>query len=81
MRKTERLFRTRLIGGYHKADVDRYVGRLGEELEDCNREIDKRVKENEKNQELIEEAIYELRSLREENERLRGQREPYKRRL
>lgn len=76
MRKTQKLFRTRVFGGYNKSDVDRYVRRLEEELTAHRRELDEREEENEKNQKLIEEAIRELRSLREESGRLRGRRDP-----
>lgn len=81
MKKAQKLFRTKVFGGYHKGDVDRYVRRLGEELKECGREIERHVEVNEKNQTLIEEAIRELRALREENERLRGRRERYQRQL
>lgn len=66
--KKQRLLRTRLFGGYHKGDVDRYVQRLEEELRSRERELDACREKNEKNQKLIEEAIREIRVLRERGE-------------
>lgn len=65
--RKRKLFRTRLFGGYNKSDVDRYILRLEKELIACRSELDERIEENEKNQQLIEEAIRELRSLCEKD--------------
>lgn len=63
--KKEKLFRTRLFGGFNKSDVENYISELEKELE--NRENVVGSSEN-IGDELIQESINEIKMLRDKND-------------